>query len=448
MRVIVIGAGEVGYQLTKSVMAEGSDVVVVDKDPLKLQRISEDLDVATITADGSNPVGLEEAGASGADILLAVTDSDETNMITCMLAKAIFPTIKRKIARIRNQDYYRNEKLLSSENLDINPAICPEIEVAEAVIRLLETPFAADVEDFEDGLVKVIGFNVPDDSKLNGVAFKNLPDLNPPKNFLIGIIERDGNVIVPTGSDRIRQGDVIYMPVLKWEVGDSIRFLGTSGRPAKKIMIVGGGKVGYHVASVMEKRADVRIIDPDTERCKFLSKSLKKSIVLNGDGSDESMLIEENIEDMDAFVSVSNNDELNIMSSLLAKRLGSAKTITIVNKPDYISLAGGLGLQSVLSPRHITANSIMKYVRRGEIISLTMIAEGKAEVLEARIGPGSALVGRALVNARLPKATLVGTIAREGRLIIPTGEDVIKENDKLIFFTLRESIKKLEKLLV
>lgn len=448
MRVIVIGAGEVGYQLTRSIVAEGSDVVVVDKDPSKLQRISEDLDVATIATDGSNPKSLEEAGAANADILLAVTDSDETNMITCMLAKAMFPSLKRKIARIRNLDYYRNEKLLQKESLDINPAICPEIEVAEAIIRLLATPFAVDVEDFEDGLVKIIGFRVPDDSKLRGVAFKNLQDLEPPKNFLIGIIERDGNVIIPTGNDKIKSNDVIYMPLIKWEIGDAIKFLGASGKPAKKIMIVGGGRVGYHIASQMEMKADVKIIEHDAERCKFLSRNLKKATVLNGDGSDENLLIEENIKDMDVFISVSNNEELNIMTSLLAKRLSDAKTITIVNKTDYISLAGGLGLQSVLSPRTITASSIMKYVRKGEIISLTTIADGGAEVLEARIGAGSPLVGKALKDAKLPKSSLIGTIVRGEQIIIPMGDDIIKEGDKLIFFTLRDSIKKLEKLLV
>ncbi len=448
MRVIIIGAGEVGYQLTKSIVAEGSEVVVVDKDPVKLQRVSDELDVATINTDGSSPKGLEEAGAAKADILLAVTDSDETNMITCLLAKSMFPALKRKIARIRNLDYYRNEQLLRKESLDIDPAICPEIEVAEAIVRLIETPFAVDVENFEDGLVKLIGFRVPNDSSLRGIAFKDIPDLDPPKNFLIGIIERDGNAIIPTGNDRIKSGDIIYMPILKWEVGDSIKFLGASVKPAKKIMIVGGGRVGFHIASIMEAKADVKIIERDTERCKLLSKNLKNTIVLNGDGSDENLLTEENIEDMDVFVSVSNNEELNIMTSLLAKRLSRTKTITIVNKTDYLSLAGGLGLQSVLSPRIITASSIMKYVRRGEIISMTTIADGGAEVLEARIGAGSPLVGKALKDSRLPKNSLVGTIVRGEGIIIPTGEDVIQEGDKLIFFTLKDAVKKLEKLLV
>ena len=447
MRVIVVGAGEVGYQLARYLVLENINVVIIDRDPVKLGRINEELDVATIVADGTSPLALKEAGADKADMLLAVTDSDETNMITCMLAKAMF-TIPRKIARLRNLEYINNEKLLSPENLDINPAISPEIEVASAVIRLLETPFATDVEDFEDGLIKIIGFKVPENSRLTGIAFKDLGKLNPPKNFLIGIIERERTVIIPRGDDRIKQGDIIYMPVRKWEVGDSLKFLGASPRPARKIMIAGGGRVGHHIASRMDSRADVKIIERDQERCRFLSDSLTRSVVLNGDGSDETLLIEENVGDMDVFVAVSNNEELNIMSSLLAKRLGAKKTITIVNRTDYLSLASGLGLGTVLSPRIITASSILKYVRRGEILSLTSIAGDRAEVLEARISSGSPLVGKALKDMKLPENTLVGSVIRGDNILIPSGHDTVNVDDKLIFFTSRESIKKLEMLLV
>ncbi|MEJ2181987.1 MAG: Trk system potassium transporter TrkA [Nitrospirota bacterium] len=447
MRVIVVGAGEVGYQVTKFLALEKQDVVVVDRDAAKLERISEEVDVGTVVADGCSPSGLKEAGAENADILLAVTDSDETNMIACMLGKAMF-AIPRKIARLRNPEYFRNEKLLSKEHLDIDPAISPEMEVAGAVVRLLETPFATDVEDFEEGLIKVVGFRMPNDSAITGKPLKSIRDLVPPKKFLIGIIERDGTVIIPTGDDVILPEDVIHMPVKKWEVGDAIRFLGASTKPAKKIMIAGGGRVGLAVAAAMESRADVKVIERDAGRSKFISRSLRKAIVLHGDGSDEALLKEENIADMDAFVSVSNNEELNIMSSLLAKRLGAKKTITIVNRPDYLALARGLGLQAVLSPRVITASSILKYVRRGDILSITSVADDKAEILEARIGGSSALINKQLKDVRLPKSALVGAIVREdNKIIIPSGQDTVHEGDKLIFFTLRESIKNVESLL-
>lgn len=447
MRVIIVGAGEVGYQVTKFLALEEIDVVVIEKDPAKLDRISEDLDVATIIADGLSPSGLREAGADRADILLAVTDSDETNMIACMIAKAMF-TIPRKIARIRNPEYFNNEKLLGKENLDINPAISPEIEVANAIVRLLETPFATDVEDFEEGLIKIIGFRVPEGSNLAGVSLKNVRELSPPRHFLIGVVERQGNVIIPSGEDSIQPEDIIYMPVRKWEVGDAIRFLGASAKPAKKVMVLGGGRIGYNIASIMEAKADVKVIEKDPERCKYLSQTLRKSVVLRGDGSDESLLFEENVSNMDAFVAVSNNEELNIMSSILAKRLGARKTITIVNRIEYLSLAKGLGLETVLSPRLITASSILKYVRRGDILSLTSIADARAEVIEARITSGSRLLGRQLKDIKMPRSSLVGSIMRGEKIIIPSGNDLLNEGDKLIFFTLRESIREVEKLLV
>jgi trk system potassium uptake protein TrkA len=447
MLAIIVGAGEVGYQIAKYLTLEAIEVVVIDRDSKKISRIGDELDAATVLADGASPEVLREAGAENADILLAVTDSDETNMITCLVAKAMFK-IPRKIARLRNPEYFRNEKLLSPENLDIEPAISPEHEVARAVIRLIETPFAIDVDEFEDGLIKVIGHKIKEGSVLSGKKLSKITSSADEKKFLIGIIDRDDTTIIPTGEDSVEVGDVIYMPVKKWEVGDAINFLGVKASPARKIMIVGGGRIGYYIASALEDRAGIKIIEQDSERCKFISKNLSKSTVLQGDGSDENLLMEENIADMDAFVTVTNNEELNIMASLLAKKLGVPKTITIVNRTDYLSLAHGLGLGAVLSPRLITASSILKYIRRGDILSLTAIAEDRAEVIEARIGGSSPLIGKSLAKAKLPKASLIGAIIRGEKIIIPSGNDVIGEGDKLIFFALRKSIKDVEKLLI
>jgi trk system potassium uptake protein TrkA len=374
-----------------------------------------------------------------------VTNSDEANMIACLLAKAMFK-VKRKIARIRNPEYFGNQALL--ENLGIDPAINPELEVAKAVVRLLETPFASEVEEFEEGLVKVIGFKVPEDFTFARQPLKSLREVMPPKKFLIGIMEKGDRVLIPSGRDVIEPGDIIYVPVKKWEIGDVMSFLEVSAKPAKKVMLVGGGRIGYYIASFMERKgADVKIIEKDEARCRFLSSSLRKAVVLHGDGSDGKLLQEENISRMNAFVSVSNNDELNIMASLLAKRMGAQKTITLVNRTDYLSLAHSLGLQSVLSPRLITASSILRYVRRGEILSLTAIADNKAEIIEARVAKGSALEGKSLSEAGLPRNCLVGVIIRGERISIPGGEDVVRAGDKVIIFTLSESIKAVEKLL-
>lgn len=445
MRVIIVGAGEVGYQIARFLSIEGVDVVVIDKDKEKLRRVSDELDVAVIEAEGGDPSALKEAEADKADIILAVTNSDETNMIACLLAKAMFK-IPRKIARIRNPDYFFNKELLGKNNLDIDPAINPELEVARAITRLLEIPFATDVEDFENGLIKVIGFKVPEKISFAGKSLKEIRE-GTDKKFIVGLIERDDKVIVPTGNDVIKPGDIIYIPLRKVDIPDIASMLEVSTKPSKKVMILGGGRIGYYIASAMEHKSDIKIIEKNEERCKYLSRYLGKSLILHGDGSDQKLLIEENISDMDVFVAVSNNEELNIMASLLAKKLGAKKTIAIVNRTDYIPLAHSLGLQAVLSPRLITASTILRYVRGGDILSLTAIAEDKAEIIEARASKTSRLLGKSLKEATLPKSSLIGAIIRDNNLIIPTGSDNILENDRLIIFALRESIKDIEKMI-
>jgi trk system potassium uptake protein TrkA len=443
MRVIIVGAGEVGFQIAKFLITENVDVVVIDKSKEKIKRISAELDVAVVEGQGGSPSVLKEAGAEEADILLAVTDMDESNMISCLVAKVMFQ-VPQNIARIRNLEYFGNRLLLKS--LGIDPAISPEIEAAKAVIRLLEAPFAADVEDFEDGKVKVIGFKVPSDSKLIGKALKDL-DLKSPK-VLIGAIQRGDRMIIPVGSDVIKQDDIIYMPAKTVSVDLVCNSIGAVTRPVKKMMIVGGGRVGYYVAKTMEERGvSVKVIEKDAERCKFLLNSLKNSLVLHGDGSDQKLLEEENIADMDIFAAISNNEELNIMASLLAKRLGVRKVITIVNKTDYLPLAGNIGIESVLSPRLITADTILKYVRGANILSLTTIADGKAEIMEAEVSESSAFVGKSLAEVEMPKKSLIGIIIRGEDIIIPSGDDRILAKDKLVIFTLEDSIRKVEELL-
>jgi len=442
MRVIIVGAGEVGYQIAKFLSLESLDVVVIDRDRNKIRRMAEEMDVAVVEGEGGSPSSLREAEADRADILLAVTDQDETNMIACLLAKAMFG-IPRKIARIRNPEYFHNERLLM--NLDIDPAINPELEIAHAVARIIEAPFATDIQDFEGGLVKVIGFKLPETSPLIGKTLKQF-GASAGKKFLIGLIVRDGKTIIPAGDDVIKKGDIIYVPVKPDELQDTIALLGITMKPVKKIMILGGGKTGHYIASQIEDKADVKIIEKNEERCKFLSKNLRRSLILHADGTEQKVLTEENIGDMDAFVAVSNNDELNIMVSLLAKKLGAKKTVALVNKTDYIYLAHGLGLQSVLSPRLITAGTILRYVRRGDILSLTAIADAKAEIIEGRILKTSPLAGKTLEKAQ-PKASIIGAIIRGEKVTIPSGADTIMEDDKLIIFTLRESIKEVEKIL-
>ena len=445
MRVIIVGAGEVGYNIAKFLASEEIDIVMIDRDGEKLRNISEELDIATIEGEGSDPSVFKEAGAKNADILIAVTNSDETNMIACLLGKALF-NVKRRIARIRNPDYFFNKELLGKNYLDIDPAINPELETASAILRILEIPFATEVIEFEGGKVVVAGLKIPKQSKVNNKELKYLRSIIN-KDFIIGIIERNEEIIVPRGEDVLKEGDIIYIPLKREEALEISQAFGIFAYPTKKVMIVGGGRIGYYIARALEEKVDVKIIEKNEEKCKFLSKHLKKSLILHGDGTDKQLLIEENIKDIDAYITVSGNDEMNIMAALLAKKLGAKKVIALVNKTDYIPLAYELGIQSVLSSRLLTASIILRYIRKGDVLSLTAIAENKVEIMEVLGSYKSSIINKALKDINFPKNAVIGAIVRGGEIIIPKGDDVIKEGDKLIIFALKDSIKNIENLL-
>ncbi len=448
MRIIIIGAGEVGYHISKFLSREeGVEVVVVDTNKEQLGRINEELDISVVEGEGGSPSVLNEAGADKASILLAVTNSDETNMISCLVAKALF-NIPRKIARIRNDEYYANRLLLARDNLDIDPAINPELESARAILRIIDAPFATDVEEFEGGMIKVIGFRVRRDSLLAGKTLQEFRGVIREK-VLIGIIQRENSAIIPSGKDRIEENDIVYLPVHRDHVHRTAALISGALKPVRNMIIVGGGRIGFHVAREMEKKdVTVKIIEKNPGRCKFLIKNLRRTVVLIGDGADRGLLDEENISAMDVFAAISNNEELNIMSSLLAKRLGVRKVITVVNRTDYLPLAHSLGIEVVISPRLITASSILRYIRRGEILSLTAIAEDMAEIIEAGVGEKSNFIGKRLKDAKIPVSALIGAIIRNGEVIIPGGDDIIRKGDRLIIFALRESIRQIENLLL
>ena len=445
MHVIIVGAGEVGYNIAKFLASEKIDIVMIDRDGEKLRNISEELDIATIEGEGSDPSVFKEAGAKNADILIAVTNSDETNMIACLLGKALF-NVKRRIARIRNPDYFFNKELLGKNYLDIDPAINPELETANAILRILEIPFATEVIEFEGGKVVVAGLKIPKQSKVNNKELKYLRSIIN-KDFIIGIIERNEEIIIPRGEDVLKEGDIIYIPLKREEALEISQAFGIFAYPTKKVMIVGGGRIGYYIARALEEKVDVKIIEKNEEKCKFLSKHLKKSLILHGDGTDKQLLIEENIKDIDAYITVSGNDEMNIMAALLAKKLGAKKVIALVNKTDYIPLAYELGIQSVLSSRLLTASIILRYIRKGDVLSLTAVAENKVEIMEVLGSYKSSIINKALKDINFPKNAVIGAIVRGGEIIIPKGDDVIKEGDKLIIFALKDSIKNIENLL-
>ncbi len=446
MRVLIIGAGEVGYHLASRLSIENHDVVVIDRDLEAIRRV-EALDVQAIQGSGSSPSVLEEAGVASAAMIVAVTDSDEVNMIACLFANSL-NRAATKIARIRDPGLTRFPDLLHQDFLNISLVINPEQEVAKTVLALLEVPGASDVVDLAEGLVKLIGLKVASRSNLSGKKLIELSDLDLADHFLIGAISRDGKLIIPRGQDKILPGDLVYLIVQPLFLAEVMELFGTQPFALRRVMIVGGGALGFTLAKALEELPiQIKLIENDAKRCADLAEQLNKTIILKGDGTDRDLLAEENIEDIDAMVVVTNDEEENILISLLAQQLGVRQTITRISKLSYMPLVSAVGLERVITPRMSAANAILQYIRRGKVLSVTQIKGEEAEVIEFVALETSDVVERPLAQLKFPAGAIIGAIVRAGEMIVPKGETVIKPDDRVIILARREAIFKVEQAL-
>jgi trk system potassium uptake protein len=445
LKIIIVGAGEVGFYCAQKLSEEGQDVVLIDKDPATVKRITENLDVQTITGSGTSPGTLKAAGIMNADMLVATTESDETNLISCLLARNL-NRYMLTVARARNREYLYLKELFGEEQLGVDKIINPESTMVETIRNLMMVPGASDVIDFVDGKIKLIGFTIARDSsiagrKLNTIS-KDYGDL------LIGTIIRDEKVLIPHGEDIIQSGDIIYMVIKADEIGRVYDLLGISDKNLRNVMIVGGGDTGCALCEALENtKLHTKIIEKEGQRCKFLSEQLDKTIVIRGDGTDKGLLLEENIGEMDFLVALTGDEENNILMSLLARELGAKKIITRISKLSYIPLMSAIGIDTMVSPRLSAVSAILQYIRRGKVISVAPLKGEQAEAIEVEAVETSDLVDKRLFQINFPKGVLVGAIIRKGEVIIPKGNSVIQSNDRLIFFALTEDIPKLEKLL-
>ncbi len=447
MRVIIVGAGEVGYHTARWLARENIDVVVIDTDDEKIKKLQETLDIKAVLGEGSNPEILESAGASGAEMMVAVTNIDEVNMISCLLAGVQFG-IPTKIARIRNRAYTRNPSLLAKEHLGIDFAITPEVEVANKIIQLLKVPAASDLMEFAGGKVQLIGLKVDDDSPAKNIKLKELSSSVGKEPHLIVAILRNEKVLIPRGEDVIKAGDKIFVMARAGEYNHLLRFLGKPLTKVKSVMIMGGGRIGLSVAKRLEKSdVHVKLIELSEERCKLLSEELDKTVLLHGDASDVSLLQEENIGNVDVFLAVTDDEEDNMLISLLAKRLGAKKVVSLVNRSEYIPIASSIGIDSAISPRILTAGAILRFIRKGKVLSVSTLRENEAEAMEIQALPTSAIVNKPIRKIKFPKDAIIGAIVRGDKVIIPSGDDMIMPDDKVVIFTLSKSIKKVEKAL-
>ena len=447
MKVIIVGAGEVGFHIASHLSVENKDVVVVDKDPEAVRRVADSIDVQTVVGSGSSPSVLKEAGVQEAEILLAVTDSDETNLVACLVADLVSPSTK-KLARIRDADYDAYMDTFRENTPHIETLINPETEVVKAISRLMHYPGAADVEDFADGRVKFAGVYLDEESDVIGISLAGLGPQIGKKMPLIAAVVRDEQMTIPHGNFKLQAGDLVYFITEEDRLLDTLEMFGKKRDPVRRAMIIGGGQVGQRLAEQLEENGiHTKLIDNDPDRCSRLADNLNKTVVICGDGSDQSLLEEENVREMDAVVTLTSDEQTNILSSLLAKRMGARKTITRISRFSYFPLMSAIGLEQVVSPRLSAVNTILQHIRRGKVLSARSIKEAEAEVMEAVAMETSDIVGKPLAKLDLPKGALVTAIIREDEVVIPTGDSVIAPGDRIVLFTLKEAISKIEKIL-
>jgi len=447
LKIVIVGAGEVGFNIASHLAREEKDVVVVDMDPVAVRRVSDNLDVQVINGSGGSPVVLEEAGIKESEILLAVTDSDEANLCACLVADIISPATK-KLARIRAAAYDDFHEIFSEHAPHIDTIINPEIEVVKTIDRLMSVPGAVDVGEFADGRVKFVGVNLDSSTDLDGVRLSDIAVKTGKQPPLIAAIVRNEELIIPGGRDKLRTGDLVYVISEADKLLQALSVFGKHVEPVRRVLIVGGGRVGLRLATLMEEKGIyTKIVENDPGRCTELAEQLNKTIVLCGDGSDQELLRQENIQDMDVVITLTNDEETNIISSLLAKRMGAQKTITRVTKFSYFPLMSMIGLEQVVSPRHSAINSILQHVRRGKVLSAISIQDEQAEILEAVAMETSDIVGKPLKKISFPSGVLVAGIFRGDEVIIPTGESVIEPGDRTIIFASKKAIPKIEKIM-
>ena len=442
MKIIIIGAGKVGCQIAKTLSSENHDVVIIEKDDMKRQSAQDNLDVLTILGNGANVRTLEEAGIKQTDMIIAVTSSDEANMIACMTAKQF--GVPQKIARIRNPEYlYANA--LSREKLGIDLTINPERATAKEIVKLLKSPInVAQVQSFAGGKVQLFELKIEKgfpfiNQQLRAITFKY--------PILVAAIFRNDKIIIPNGEERITAGDNLYILIKKDYFAGLNEIFNQKPLNMQNVMILGGSRIGIQTALILAKLGiNTKLIERDKERCEKIAEKLPHTLVINGDGTNIDLLKSEGIETIDGFVAVTGFDEDNLLVALLAKHLGTKKVIAKVDRTNYIPILEKIGVDAVVNPRMTTASAILRFIRKGKIISLTLLKEGEAEVIELIVSPYSKIINKPLKKANLPQNSIIGAIVRKDEVIIPHGNDIIQPEDKIIIFALSSDIKKIEKI--
>lgn len=440
VRIIIIGAGKVGYNIAQILAAENHDVVVIEKDEERFKNIQESLDIKVILGSGASSQVLEEAEISEANLLVAVTQSDELNMIACLLAKQY--GVPKTVARVRNPEYADRNKLTNSSVLGIDLLINPERVTALEVLQLIEVPEAIDVEYYAEGKLQLLELKIEEGTSVSG---KSLKELDFPYRYVIVAIQREEKMIIPRGNDCIFENDIIFILAKTQDMVQIEKYFGKTRNKVKNVMILGGGRIAFYLARFLEeKKLGVKIIEKDQQRCKELSRELNTSIILHGDGTDIDLLEDEGVGYVDLFVALTDDDKLNLLVALLAKHLGVKKTIAQIRRSDYLPLIESVGIDVAISPRLLTTAAILKFIRRGEIVSVSLLSGARAEMIELIIPDNDKVTRKYLKDLSFPKGAIIGAIVRGEEILIPTGDDFLLPEDRVIIFALPQAVSKVD----
>lgn len=451
MKVIICGAGQVGWQIARHLSGEGNDVTLIDTNPELIRRAAEVLDVQGFTGFASHPDVLARAGAQDVDMIIAATHSDEVNMVVCQMAHSMF-RVPRKIARLRTAAYLDalNSNLYRSDHLPIDVIISPEVEVAEAALQRIEAPTAFDTEAFLDNRARLLGLALEEDCPVLNTPLRHLSDLFPSLRAVVVGIRRDQRLFAPEAGDQLFAGDRIYVFSHADDVSRTLEIFGKSPGPRKRVVIVGAGNVGLSVAKALEARPDrirVRLIERNRARAEIVADELNRSIVLNGDGLDRDLLEEADIDRADAVLVLTEDDRTNLLVSVRARQMGCRMSIALINDPTMVPLTEALDVDAWINPRSTTVSSILKHIRHGRVRAIYSIEDGAAEVIEAQVLSTSLLAGKLIGDMPLPEGVMIGMIRKGGEVLRPHPDLRVSEGDMITLFVMASDIPEVERLL-
>ena len=451
MKVIICGAGQVGWQIARHLSGERNDVTVVDSNAELVRRATDTLDVQGITGFASHPDVLERAGARDCDLIIAATHSDEVNMVTCQVAHSVFG-VTRKIARIRAQPYLDTiyADLYRRDHMPIDVVISPEREVAEAALQRLAAPATFDTESFLGGRVQLLGIHLDESCRVLNTPLRQLTDLFSTLRAIVTGVRRGGRLFAPESGDQLFAGDQIYVMSVVEDVNRTLEIFGKATKKQERIVIIGGGNVGLAVARALESRTDrvrAKVIEKKRAQAERAADALERTIVLNGDGMSVDLLLEANIDRADAVLAVTDDDKTNILVSVRAKQAGCRMAIALVNDPTLVPLMGPLDIDAYINPRATTVSSILRHIRHGRVRAIYSIGDAEAEVIEAQVLSTSPITGRPIRDIEFPEGVIVGALAKGDRIVKPTGATKLEEGDVIVIFAMAADVPEVERLL-